>query len=71
MWRFWVREEASKAYLQAHLTEPTRYPEAQAQAMKLQWLAVEKNDPELAKAQKLKRGAAEAEGGDGADKDLR
>ena len=65
-----VREEASKAYLQAHLTEPTRYPEAQAQAMKLQWLAVEKNDPELAKAQKLKRGAA-AEGGDGADKDLR
>lgn len=65
-----VREEASKAYLQAHLTEPTRYPEAQAQAMKLQWLAVEKNDPELAKAQNLKRGAA-AEGGDGADKDLR
>ena len=65
-----VREEASKAYLQAHLTEPTRYPEAQAQAMKLQWLAVEKNDPELAKAQNAKRGGA-AEGGDGADKDLR
>ena len=66
MWRWWVREEASKAYLQAHLTEPTRYPEAQAQAMKLQWLAVEKSDPELAKAQNAKRGAAE-----GGDKDLR
>ena len=37
--------------------------------MKLQWLAVEKSDPELAKAQNAKRGAAE--GGDGADKDLR
>ena len=36
--------------------------------MKLQWLAVEKSDPELAKAQAAKRGA---EGGDGADKDLR